>query len=155
MKICLNAGTSRRPDTAPDIVSMPNMSVAKPSRIIPVSFLRLSLLNIYIIIPTSASTGVNDVGLRSCTHTASPLMPPRLSSHAVTVVPMFAPMMTPMACFKVISPEFTKPTTMTVVADELWIMAVTTRPVRKPVIVLPVILLSVVRSLLPARRSSA
>ena len=95
------------------------------------------------------------MGLRSCTHTASPLMPPRLSSHEVAVVPMFAPMMTPMACFKVISPEFTKPTTMTVVADELWIMAVTTRPVRKPVIVLPVILLSVVRSLLPARRSSA
>ena len=62
---CLNAGTSRSPETAPDMVSMPNMSVAKPSRIMPVSFLRLSLLNIYIIIPISASTGVNDVGLRS------------------------------------------------------------------------------------------
>ena len=152
---CLNAGTSRSPETAPDMVSMPNMSVAKPSRIMPVSFLRLSLLNIYIIIPISASTGVNDVGLRSCTHTASPLMPPRLSSHAVTVVPILAPMITPIACLSVISPEFTKPTTITVVADELCITAVTTRPVRKPVIVLPVILPSVVRRRLPARRSSA
>ena len=44
--------------------------------------------------PISASTGVNDVGLSSCTQTASPLMPPRLSSQAVTVVPTFAPMMT-------------------------------------------------------------
>ena len=33
---------------------------------------------------------------------------------------------------RVIRPEFTKPTTMTVVADELWIMAVTPHPVRNP-----------------------
>ena len=82
-------------------------------------------------------------------------MPPRLSSHAVTVVPIFAPMITPIACLSVISPEFTKPTTITVVADELCITAVTTSPVKKPVIVLPVILPSVVRRRLPARRSSA
>ena len=149
------AGTSPRPETEPDIVSMPNMSVAKPSSTMPVSFLRLSRLNIYIIIPTSASTGVKELGLRSCTHSASPLMPPRLRSQAVTVVPMFAPMMTPIACRRVMSPEFTKPTTMTVVADELWMIEVITRPVRKPVRGLPVILLSVVRRRLPARRSSA
>lgn len=35
---------------------------------------------------------------------------------AVTVVPIFAPSMTPMACIKDIKPEFTKPTTITVVA---------------------------------------
>ena len=46
-------------------------------------------------------------------------MPARLRNHAVTVVPTFAPMMTLMAWRSVISPEFTKPTTMTVVADEL------------------------------------
>ena len=37
--ICWKAGTSRSPATAPDIISMPNMSTAKPRRIIPVSFL--------------------------------------------------------------------------------------------------------------------
>ena len=46
-------------------------------------------------------------------------IPAKLNSHAVTVVPMFAPMMTLMACFNVIIPELTKPTTMTVVAEEL------------------------------------
>ena len=38
-------------------------------------------------------------------------------------------MMMPMDCFRVMTPEFTKPTAMTVVAEELWIMAVTPRPV--------------------------
>ena len=40
-------------------------------------------------------------------------------SKAVTVVPMFAPMITPMDCLSVMSPELTNPTTITVVADEL------------------------------------
>ena len=42
-----------------------------------------------------------------------------LISHAVTVVPMLAPMMTLMDCDSFIMPELTKPTTMTVVAEEL------------------------------------
>ena len=46
MNICWNAGTSRRPETAPDMVSMPNISVAKPSRIMPVSFFFAFLQNI-------------------------------------------------------------------------------------------------------------
>jgi hypothetical protein len=54
-----------------------------------------------------------------------------------------------------ISPEFTKPTTMTVVAEELCITAVTPRPRRKPDIFLLVILPRMVLSLLPARFSSA
>ncbi len=37
-------------------------------------------------------------------------------SWAVIVVPIFAPMITPTACFKVISPALTNPTTITVVA---------------------------------------
>ena len=39
-------GTSFRPATAPLMVSMPNISVAKPSRIMPVSFFLVSLQNI-------------------------------------------------------------------------------------------------------------
>ena len=37
-KRCRKAGTSARPATAPLMVSMPYISVAKPSRIVPVSF---------------------------------------------------------------------------------------------------------------------
>ena len=105
--------------------------------------------------PISASTGVNDAGLSSCTQRLLLSMPARLRNHAVTVVPTFAPMMTLMAWRSVIRPEFTKPTTMTVVADELWMIAVTPRPVRKPSITRLVILSSSVRSRPPARRSSA
>ena len=71
------------------------------------------------MMPTSASTGVKAVGFSSCSHTLPPSIPARLSSQAVTVVPTLAPMRTLIACRRVISPEFTKPTTMTVVADEL------------------------------------
>ena len=46
-------------------------------------------------------------------------IPPRLNIHAVTVVPIFAPIITPIDCLRDIIPEFTKPTTITVVADEL------------------------------------
>ena len=42
---CEKAGTSRSPATAPLMVSMPNIRVAKPSRMAPVSFLWLSLQN--------------------------------------------------------------------------------------------------------------
>ena len=71
------------------------------------------------MMPISASTGVKAVGFSSCSHTLPPSIPARLSSQAVTVVPMLAPMMTPMAWRSSMRPEFTKPTTMTVVADEL------------------------------------
>ena len=42
----------------------------------------------------------------------------RAISWPVIVVPMFAPMMIQTACRSVIIPELTKPTTMTVVAEE-------------------------------------
>ena len=48
---------------------------------------------------------------------------------AVTVVPMLAPMITPMDWDIDMSPEVMKPTTSTVVTDEDWITAVTKAPV--------------------------
>ena len=45
------------------------------------------------------------------------------------MVPILAPMMTPIACAKVRSPAFTKLTTMMVVAVDDWIAAVTPTPV--------------------------
>ena len=46
----------------------------------------------------------------------------------VIVVPILAPMIIPTACSSFIIPELTKPTTMTVVADDDWITAVTPAP---------------------------
>ena len=69
--------------------------------------------------PISANIGVKFFGLHIWTKKPDPLMPVRLKIHAVMVVPMFAPMMTLIACDSFIRPELTKPTTMTVVADEL------------------------------------
>ena len=51
---------------------------------------------------------------------------------AVTVVPMFAPMMMPMACFRVISPALTKLTVITVVPLLLWMRTVTRLPTKTP-----------------------
>ena len=52
--------------------------------------------------------------------------------HAVAVVPMFAPIITGIACFSVKSPAFTKLTVMTVVAVEDCTAAVTNVPVKSP-----------------------
>ena len=48
------------------------------------------------------------------------------------MVPMLAPMMIQTACRSVIMPELTKPTTMTVVAEEDWIAAVMPAPTSTP-----------------------
>ncbi len=50
----------------------------------------------------------------------------------VTVVPIFAPIITPTAWYKFIKPALTKPTTITVVAEELCITAVTPKPTNIP-----------------------
>ena len=51
-------------------------------------------------------------------------MPVRDSSHAVRVVPM----LTPMVCPSSITPEFTRPTSMTVMAEEDWMAMVIPAP---------------------------
>ena len=56
----------------------------------------------------------------------------RAMSRPVTVVPMLAPMMIHTAWFRVIMPALTKPTTMTVVAEEDWITAVMAAPTSTP-----------------------
>ena len=51
---------------------------------------------------------------------------------AVIVVPMFAPIITPTACDRFIIPAFTRPTTITVVAPLLLIIAVIIAPIITP-----------------------
>ena len=53
--------------------------------------------------------------------------------HAVTVVPMCAPIITAMACISVSSPALTKETVISAVAVELCTVAVTKMPASIPV----------------------
>ena len=50
----------------------------------------------------------------------------------VTVVPILAPIIIPTDWRRLISPAFTKPTVITVVAEEDWIKAVTKIPTKSP-----------------------
>ena len=74
--------------------------------------------------PTASSGRTNDP--------MSTLKPSAEMSHAVTVVPMLAPMMTLIDWLRVSSPALTKLTTMTVVADDDWTRAVMSTPVSTP-----------------------
>ena len=64
-----------------------------------------------------------------------PLPPPTLESvtiQPVMLLPRIEPRMTLTACENCISPEFTKPTHMTLAALEDWMTAVTSVPSRMP-----------------------
>ena len=63
---------------------------------------------------------VKESGFKSLsTNAASPEIPVVLRSHDVTVVPTLAPIIIAIVCERLIIPELTKPTSITVVADEL------------------------------------
>ena len=78
----------------------------------------------------------------------------RAISCAVMVVPMFAPKITPAAWCRSMSPARTKPTTMTVVAEEDCTTMVKTRPTSSPRKRLRVRISRKRRRLSPAARSS-
>ena len=133
-----NSGDSANGATAPLINSIPIMSRPNPNsmepRLLCVSF----LINVTSITPAKAKAGANASGFRSCINRLSPLTPVSERIQEVAVVPIFAPIITPTACSSFIIPEFTKPTTITVVADEDWITAVTPAPSSTAVIGLDV-----------------
>ena len=118
-----------RGETASLMVFMPYIRTAKPTRILPM-FFRLSLFPAVMvrITPMAASTGEKELGFKSFKKMLLPSIPTRDNSQEVTVVPMLAPIMMPTAWVRFIIPELTKPTTITVVAEEDWITAVTSRP---------------------------
>ena len=134
---------------------MPNISTAKPSRICAQSFCLSFFENRMMTTPTAASTGVKVVGFRSCTSRLSPSRLARLRIHDVAVVPMLAPMMTPTACDSRMMPEFTNPTTITVVAEDDWMTAVTSAPSSTPFSLLEVSFSSIFSSLPPLALLSA
>ena len=84
-----------------------------------------------------------------------PPPPPRSDRHnsqPVTLVPTLAPRMMGMDWMPFIMPEFTKPMTMMVVADELWMAAVTPKPSSTPLSGVLLSRHSMTSSLLPATR---
>ena len=128
---------------------IPDISTANPSIIVPTSCLRLSLDIMTSMIPTRANIGAKFSGLRRFTRILSLSIPATESIHAVSVVPMFEPIMTPIVCPSFIIPEFTRPTSMTVIAEEDWIAIVIPAPRARAVNLLSVARLSIFSSLLP------
>ena len=131
------------------IRSIPVISAIKPSIMVPMPFF-FSDFPIYSNIPMIPISGASVEGLKNLMRKLSPSKPDKERIQAVTVVPMLEPMITPTACFSVIIPELTKPTTMTVVAEEDWITAVTPIPSKKPLNTLLLIFARMVCNLPPA-----
>ena len=92
----MNHGSSAKGDIAPDMVFIPAIRMAKPSRILPTPRLR-SLPIIYIQMPMKPRMGLHALGFIIRVMKLSPSRPDRDSSQPVTVVPTFAPIMTLMA----------------------------------------------------------
>ena len=114
----VNSGTSARGFTAPLILSIPNISTAKPSMIVPMSFLRELFVKVSKIIPIIARIGEKELGFSRLIKKLLLSIPVRLKIQDVIVVPILAPIMIPTACVSFMIPEFTNPTTITVVAED-------------------------------------
>ena len=78
--------------------------------------------------PTRATIGEKLVGLSIFIKMLLLSMPARLRIQAVSVVPMLEPIMTPTVCPSSMIPEFTSPTSITVIAEELWMAMVIPAP---------------------------
>ena len=116
---------------APLIRSKP-MKIKPIPQTMPPMFLTLGLLKNCIMTPIKART-----------ETYRPISKlDKETSKPVTVVPIFAPMITAVAWARVIVPILTKPITMTVVAALDWIKAVTVAPIPTPakrfLVILPI-----------------
>ena len=118
IRIFVNSGTSARGFTASLIVSIPNIRTANPSIMDAMSFFLLSFVSIIIKIPINAKIGAKEDGFKSCIKKFSLSIPVRLKIQEVIVVPTLAPMIIPTAWDNFIIPELTKPTTITVVAED-------------------------------------
>ena len=128
VSIAENCGTSASGATDELMASIPYIRSANPIIIFP-GFLRLSFFkNIKNTIPITASIGENEEGFNNLINMLLLSIPVRLNIHDVIVVPILAPIITPTACSSFIMPELTKPTTITVVAEDDCITAVTPAP---------------------------
>ena len=145
-----NSGMSARGLTAFFISSMPYIKMAKPTMMRPMSRRFCFLEPMIRMMPIRAMTGEKFSGFRRLTKTLSLSMPVRDRIQAVRVVPMLEPMMTPMVCPSSMTPEFTRPTSMTVMAEEDWMAMVMPAPSSRLLKGLEVMRLSSRSSLPPA-----
>ena len=113
------------------IKSIPVISIAKPMSIIPIFFFLSDLETMRITIPTKASIGAKVMGFKRVKKKLSPFIPVRLKRQAVRVVPTFEPIIIPKVSQKFTIPEFTSPTSITVIAEEDCIAMVTPAPKKK------------------------
>ena len=105
----------------------------KPIKIMPMFFVLPFLMNMMRMIPAISASGARVEGLKNSSRTLPPAsISIRRMIWAVTVVPMFAPMTMLTACRRFKMPAPMRPTVRTIVAVELWMMAVTMVPVRSP-----------------------
>ena len=109
-----------------DMKLSPMNRSAKPMRISPASFFLWFFIKSTMTAPMPKRRGAKNSGFSASPHSLMDTI------QLVTVVPILAPMMMPTAWVRLMMPALTKPTTMTVVAEELWIMAVTAAPTRTP-----------------------
>ena len=113
-----NTGSSRSGDTAADMVDMPNIKTAKPMRISPTCCLVWFLENMRSRMP---ATEIMPVSVAVENRSTQPPPPPRSERQMiqpVMLVPRMAPMTMLIAWRTRIMPELTKPTTITLVADD-------------------------------------
>ena len=113
----INSALCLRGETAPLMVCIPNISTAKPRRISPICQLICFLENMRRMMPMTATAAVRvEVDSRETQPLPSRLE--RQMIQPVTLVPIRAPSMMETACSSFIMPEFTKPTTITEVAED-------------------------------------
>ena len=126
----MKRGLSFRGATAFSMVNRPVNRMPKPMQIWPMlRFLGL-FKNTNSTAPTKATMGRKVLGLGMVSTQPEPEMSLRRMSWPVTVVPMLAPMMTPMAWDRVKMPLFTRPMQMTVVPALDWMSPVRMAPSR-------------------------
>ena len=150
VKIFVNSGISAKGFIVSDIICIPYINTAKPIRIEPILFVLSRFALIIIIIPIKAIIGEKDSGFNSLKKKLELSIPESDKIQAVSVVPTFEPMITPMVCPSSIIPEFTKPTSITVNADDDCIAIVIPAPSANDLNGLEVIALSIFSSFPPA-----
>ena len=109
---------------ASDMKERPINRILKPTRISPIFFFFSDFVKSTRNAPIPKSSGAKNSGFITLPHSLMETI------HAVMVVPILAPMITPTAWASSSIPAFTKPTTITVVAEELCMIAVTPAPTR-------------------------
>ena len=116
----INSGSSRRGSIASLIIPIPIKITPTPATMPPMC------CNFLFFTKTTSTTPINAIsGAKAPTSNAI--------SCPVMVVPILAPIMIHTAWLSDIRPEFTKPTVITVVAEDDWISAVMPAPTRIPI----------------------